>query len=450
MRKPVLESQPKIVIIGGGAAGLSAGFFLKKRGYTNVTILEKENRIGGKCLSLTVHGKSFDLGANYVTSSYREVHKLARMFNANLYTEGKLRAFDTQTNRFSSLFRAVTKNKSLLSLGWKSIKYLYKRWRINRFISPKRPGYAGIAQHPELTQSFGDWLQENGLSDLEVLFEVPVSLMGYGKLREIPAAYALTYMTNHTFLDLMLAAVNPAIRGYPQRFTEGYQRLWERVSWELDVRVGAKVTKVVRGEKIRIHYEATEEILDHEQTARQYMECDYVFIATPLYLDALKPFLDLSTEENDLFEKVLIDPFVVTTYYVPGLEDFTAATFMIPEPHIGQPFVITRQFADNNLVSIYTRTLDYQDSDKEKILKTNREFIKKSLGIELGHYYTYSVFPYFPHVPVEVFANNFYDQLEALQGHNQTFYVGGLMNFELVETITNYSKHLVKNNFPNI
>lgn len=444
------QNQPRIGIIGGGAAGLSAGYFLKQQGYKNVTILEKENRVGGKCLSITVGGKSFDLGANYVTSSYREVKKLARIFGAKLYTEGNLRAYNNPENKFSSLFKAVTKNTSLLSLGWESLRFIYKRWRLNRYISPKHPGYQGIANHPELTQSFEDWLNNNNFKNLAILFEVPISLMGYGKLKEIPTAYALTYMTVKTFLDLSLAAVNPNIRGYPKRFTEGYERLWDRVSWELDVIVGAEVTKVTRGKEIKVEFNAIEEQLDQEVKVKQELSFDYLFVGVPLYEASLDKFLDQSKEERDLFKQVIFDPFIVTTYVMPDLEDFTAATFMIPEPATGQPFVVTRQFEDNDLVSIYTRTTYGQPIDKETILANNVSFIKKACGVDLVDYHTYSEFPYFPHVPQEVFANGFYDQLADLQGKKNTFFVGGLMNFELVETITNYSKHLVKNNFAKV
>ena len=450
MRKSSSNPQPRIGIIGGGAAGLSAGYFLKQRGYKKVTILEKENRIGGKCLSITVGGQSFDLGANYVTSSYTEVQQLARKFGANLYTEGKLRAYNFENRKFSSLLKAATRNTSFLKLGWNALRFIFKRWCLNRYITPKKPGYQGIAAHPELTQSFESWLQQNGLSNLETLFEVPISSMGYGKLKEIPTAYALSYMTVKTFLDLSLAAINPNIRGYPKRFTEGYQRLWDRISWELDVILGAKVKKVIRGKEITIKYQNTEELLDTEGHAEQELTFDYLFVATPLYEASLDSFLDMTSKETKLFSQVRYDPFMVTTYNQPGLEAYFAATFMLPEPPMGQPFVITRQFKDNNLISVYTRTKFGEPIDKEKILRTNATFIKEATGIELGPYHTFSEFPYFPHVSQEAFANGFYDKLETLQGQNNTFYVGGLMNFELVETITNYSKHLVKKHFPKI
>lgn len=43
--------QPKIVIIGAGASGIAAASKLLENGYQNVTILEAENRIGGRVYS---------------------------------------------------------------------------------------------------------------------------------------------------------------------------------------------------------------------------------------------------------------------------------------------------------------------------------------------------------------------------------------------------------------
>jgi phytoene dehydrogenase-like protein len=80
----------RICIIGAGPGGLSAAYFLKRRGYKNVTVLESTGRVGGKCLSLNYGGRSFDIGANYVTSDYTEVLRLAKEFDAALYTEAKM------------------------------------------------------------------------------------------------------------------------------------------------------------------------------------------------------------------------------------------------------------------------------------------------------------------------------------------------------------------------
>ena len=122
----------------------------------------------------------------------------------------------------------------------------------------------------------------------------------------------------------------------------------------------------------------------------------------------------------------------------------------MPEPTLYQPFVVTRQFEDNDLVSVYTRTRYGDPIRKDEILAHNKEFFLHACGVDPGEYYTYSEFPYFAHVGAKDMADKFYDRFEAMQGKNNTYYVGGLLNFELVETIVNYSKSLTEKNFARI
>lgn len=58
--------QPSIIIIGAGAAGISAATQLISNGLTNVTIVEAENRIGGRVHSVPFGGTTVDLGAQWV------------------------------------------------------------------------------------------------------------------------------------------------------------------------------------------------------------------------------------------------------------------------------------------------------------------------------------------------------------------------------------------------
>jgi predicted NAD/FAD-binding protein len=441
--------QTRIGIIGAGAAGLSAAYFLKQQGYSNVTIIEKEAQIGGKCISMTIDGKSFDLGANYVTSSYKIVQKLAKELKADLYTEANNKTYNTKKKQFKSLFWAVLGNTSFFKLAWQSLRYIYIRWNLNDIISSDNPGYKGIAAHPELCQPFGDWLKQNGLTELTILFEIPISLMGYGKLTRTPAAYALTYLPVMSFIDLGFAAMNTRILGYPKRFKQGYQRFLERLSWTFDtdsIKLNAKVTKVTRGEVISVEY--INNVPNENQIIKQTLEFDYLFVAVPQFSATLQTFIDLTPAEQSVFSQVIFDPFIVTTYKMPNCEILSAGTFILPEPQKGQPFVITRQYADTDFITIYTRTEVGMEVNKAEILEANRDFIKQILCLDLCEPHSFSNFVYFPHVLTESLANGFYDDLEALQGQNNTFYIGGLLNFELVETIMNFSKHIVETNFP--
>ena len=60
----------RIGIVGGGVSGLSAAHFLKEAGYSNVTIVEKEQRVGGKCCSVEVDGHVYEMGAVFGTCDY--------------------------------------------------------------------------------------------------------------------------------------------------------------------------------------------------------------------------------------------------------------------------------------------------------------------------------------------------------------------------------------------
>lgn len=55
----------RIVIIGAGAAGIAAGTRLLKSGFTNVTILEAETRIGGRVHSVPYGNAVIELGAQW-------------------------------------------------------------------------------------------------------------------------------------------------------------------------------------------------------------------------------------------------------------------------------------------------------------------------------------------------------------------------------------------------
>ena len=40
-----MDKNVRICIVGGGPAGLSAGMYLEKKGYSNYTILERSDRV---------------------------------------------------------------------------------------------------------------------------------------------------------------------------------------------------------------------------------------------------------------------------------------------------------------------------------------------------------------------------------------------------------------------
>jgi hypothetical protein len=70
----------KIVIIGGGIAGLTMAWLLERRGFSDIVIIEASERLGGKIYSCTHDEITHEMGACYTQPSYHGIHYLMRHF----------------------------------------------------------------------------------------------------------------------------------------------------------------------------------------------------------------------------------------------------------------------------------------------------------------------------------------------------------------------------------
>jgi hypothetical protein len=77
------------------------------------------------------------------------------------------------------------------------------------------------------------------------MFEIPVTVMGYGYLDEIPTPYPLKFLGLATYCNLLAVGLGLPTR-WPKRFVNGFERLWRDISAQLDVRLGADITRIDR------------------------------------------------------------------------------------------------------------------------------------------------------------------------------------------------------------
>ena len=73
-----MDKNTRICIVGGGPAGLSAGMYLEQKGYENYTILERLDRVGGKCWSPHYNGRRYEMGAIMGVPSYYAVEDVEK------------------------------------------------------------------------------------------------------------------------------------------------------------------------------------------------------------------------------------------------------------------------------------------------------------------------------------------------------------------------------------
>jgi phytoene desaturase len=88
----VANSNPKIVIVGAGPGGLAAAILLSHAG-ADVTVLERQNRVGGRTASLREQGFRFDIGATFFLYP-RVLAEIYEQVGLDLWSEIPMRKLD--------------------------------------------------------------------------------------------------------------------------------------------------------------------------------------------------------------------------------------------------------------------------------------------------------------------------------------------------------------------
>ena len=60
------ETHFKVIIIGGGLAGLSAAVHLVDHGVSGICVLEAKNNLGGRIKTVALDGSPLELGAQWI------------------------------------------------------------------------------------------------------------------------------------------------------------------------------------------------------------------------------------------------------------------------------------------------------------------------------------------------------------------------------------------------
>lgn len=461
-RIDAVDCHATIAIIGAGPAGLSTAWFLSKNGFHNVTVLEKLGQIGGLCKSLTVDGMSYDLGANYVTWAYQETLAIAEEVGATTYAEEPYTSIDIAPDGNSFTYRSLRDAvlydpyaKSTISLWtflWAAVRYLYVRWQLSGVIDA--PDYLDkIHERPELCVDFKFWLAKQDLMPLATLFQFPITIMGYGQLDDIATPYALRYMSVRTFFPMVfgLGPVNWIIGSWPRRFTDGFQRLWERVSWRLNVRLNVNITKIERtAAGVRIDMEYPEQDLNDLKIVKDSKLYDYLVLACPLTKDVFAQLgLAPNLAEQKVNHEIKFNPYCMTTFWIDMKMDAPVAP-VLPLTAQGTPWAVARQFQDsgNMFTQFYTRPRDKQTGD-EVIAEVKRltKLLGGTIDTSQPRWHTFDEFTYFQHFTPDQIKTGIYADLARMQGADRTFYVGGVTDFELVEPIVVHSKYIVEKHF---
>ena len=100
-----MKNRKEVVIIGGGLGGIATAIFLSQRNF-NVTIIEKNENIGGKMNFFTKNGYSFDTGPSLIT--------IPHIFE-NMFSEvGEKMSDHLELIKINPLFRYMFEDSNLI------------------------------------------------------------------------------------------------------------------------------------------------------------------------------------------------------------------------------------------------------------------------------------------------------------------------------------------------
>lgn len=411
----------RIGIVGAGPAGLTAAERLRSKGYTNITILEKENHVGGKCSSIEYEGHSYEVGAGVVSANNHTVLNLAKKYKIKLETINFSRDIlflDKQTGM------PISKKPSFrekLSLLYQFLKYrkLFKHYQ-----KIAEPGLLNV--NSNLCIPFLEWISKHKIPLVAKEFAPFFTGFGYSYYDDVPAAYALKYYS----LATLISFVKKAVYSFP----DGIQNLWTAIAKDHNILYNTLIKKVKRDKSVTVKTETKE------------LTFDTLILACPLD-DALQ-YLDASDEEKTLFSKIIYCDYRT---YACVLKNFPKQDGYIAgnstSSSKGHPVYWHPWDQDHPNSDLYTFYVlgDWKIPDNQ-VLK-NIEHVVHQLGGTIKSVHTITHWKYFPHINSEDMKNGYFDKLENLQGKNNTYYTGELLNFSTVELSAEYSSKLIEKYF---
>jgi hypothetical protein len=449
-----IKPNDRIAIIGAGVSGLTLAHLLEtKLGFRNVTVYERNNRVGGKIFSPAIGGVPVDVGAVSVDSEFamKTAERCGLPYNKSGTLLGVLPSND------GPLFVPPLQAFEILGLDdvaseiltWLAMypKYKYLEEAPNAFFLNH--------QDKTLYTPFDEFTKRNGIAALGEAFRQMYVLCGYGYGEKTPAIYLVKFMLRTLSPQNIRNYLGSGEEGY-LTFPGGAQALLECIAADLnDVRLGSRVINITRNAgQIQIGLEGS---VDY---------ADYLIITSDLK-SSLEFLVDPSPEEEELFASIRHDAYIssiVSGASVPALsqnENNNALNILafvrnLVSTRNGHVVGMTSKSAHKDTLVAYQYsngsyqasslvpaiTIDSGSTDPSELLL--EQDLDEEAGISFnttGPQFIWDT--YFPHFDSQSLLNGSYQRLGALQGVNNTFYAGGLFNFETVHDTSRFAQYLV-------
>ena len=419
--KNKLPLHTSFVIIGAGAAGLTAAQKLLEAGYQQITILEAASQAGGKCRSFQVDNLSFDLGAIIgVKSMYQPL--LTRSKKYGLATQA-MRGF--YIDPINGDIARMPESQASIRLYWEGLKYaslLSGKFRNNTAET--------VHLNSELCLSLSELAERYKLTNLELQMRPILAGMGYGFAEALPAAYT-TQMIPLPYI------VRSAIQDQAFFWPAGTQKIWQCEAAELEeigvnILYNARVQKIMRGDVVRIWLENSAEPLS----------CDELIVAC----DPRLVQLDASAAEQGIFSKIQNVDYRVLVTRIEGLPKANAPSAFCLQDNLtqrraGHPMMLVQKYPEQNIYLSYAFGTGLSQQEIKDRLATDVE----AIGGRVTEYLHYQEWRnYFPHFAAASIQEGVFAALQQLQGQHHTSFVGEWTTVAMLPHIITHTESTIQ------
>jgi hypothetical protein len=439
----------RIAVVGAGPSGLTAADTLNSLGYQNVTVFEKNNRVGGKVYSVPSPAGGFvELGAVFASADYTTTLSYANKYNIPYGALGGSQSIVDSNGQALSAQAFLQSHYSTLEILAAVAAYTPLTAEMDTVLNedgfnPVPP----LASNSDYYLPFVEFAAKRGLTPITEMVRAVMVGFGYGYYETTPAIYYLKLLG--WLVKLNASVTQPLTQATYYTFPGGYQSLWTALANDLvsrgtSVQLSSAVTNIVRpspsGANVQITINGTDAY-------------DFDEVIVSASLNQVGRFMSLTDSESTLFSRVQTERYVVTLFGATGLQTNNVDFFYgnsnpgginhvvaWGNPGAGLPF-IGYQIADSSLSTAGVTSVLAGDvvSMGGQVAPTSSD---PNSWVLLQQEWDY-----FPHVSTTALQSGFYSQMSALQGQNHTFYVGGTLSFEDVERSARFAKSLVQTHF---
>lgn len=434
---------PRIGIVGAGPGGLSLARFLTEAGYADVTVLEKNPRVGGK--SLTVHhdGLGHEMGTCYVADGYTSTKKWMEQAGMKIQPLTRHYIYDYE-GKLTTFKDFVEGESGMLGVGVQAVRYSLAWDRFHGWDMRGCPDDflddTGRPMREQVARPFGEWLAERELDTIARFAMRTMTIMGYGPLDRVPTVYGLRW----NMPSLILSAARMTV-GEP---IPGWQHLWTHIAGHLDVRLGHVITAVERhAGGYQVH------------TNKGVLQFDHLVLSSPLD-DAARwfPFDEGERRAWGVDGDVVWHEYCTTLVDAEGwfrdadTRSFAAHakdTAAVDKGHL----LVARRTADKSAVAAArsnTRRdvyVCYQPGDKARSDDAQLALLTADLeadGARNLKVLTHGRWKYAPQLTSDAIRAGALQRMERQQGKNNLWITGATASHEAVDNIVDYNERLVQ------